>query len=77
MLRAACAAEKFTTGFNAMTDDFATAMFALWRQRVNGAFKAVEIMRNTVGHNFQGLVVIVPADFALHKDPFSNLFISF
>jgi hypothetical protein len=38
------AAIKDSAGFDAMADDFAAAMIADRRQRVDGAFKAIEEM---------------------------------
>ncbi len=49
---------------HAMADDAAPAMAALRRQRVNCAFKAIEIMRNAVHHDFDRFVVFVAATFA-------------
>jgi hypothetical protein len=70
MMRATGAAEKFTAGFNAVTNDFATAMFATGREQMDRAFEAIEIMRDAVHKNFQRLVVFVSADFTFHELPF-------
>lgn len=70
MMRATGAAEKLAAGFNAVTDDFAAAMFATRREQMNGAFEAIEIVRDAVDQNFQRLVVFVSADFTFHEFPF-------
>jgi len=38
------AAVKVSTGLDSMADNFALTMMAFWRQGMNRAFKAVEIM---------------------------------
>jgi hypothetical protein len=69
MVGAVSATKITAAGFNAVTDDFAAAVFARRRQGVNGTFKTVEIVRDSVGHDFQWFVVLVSAYFALHKNP--------
>jgi hypothetical protein len=64
LLRAMGAAEKRAASFHAVPDDHAAAMPATRRQLMNRAFEAVEIMRDSVHHNLQRLVVFVPATFA-------------
>jgi hypothetical protein len=60
------AAIKIAVGFHTVTDNFAAAVFALGRQGVNGAFKAVEKMRCAILDDFQRLIVIVTANFTFH-----------
>ncbi len=68
LVRTMRAAVKDAVRLDAVADDLTAAMFALRRQRMNGALEAIEEMRFTVLHHFDRLVVIVPADFALnHK----------
>ena len=56
-------AVKGTLAFDAMADDFTIAVLAFWRERVDCAFEAVKIMGLTQDGNFQGFVVVVPANF--------------
>jgi hypothetical protein len=75
-VRAMRAAVNASCCLYTMTNDFAVAMAALWRQGMNGAFEAVEISGDTIDNNFQVLVVFVSANFALMH--FASLvFISF
>ena len=54
--------------FDAVPNDFASAMFALGRQCVYGAFEAVEVMRDPVYQDFNRLVVFIAATFTtVHK----------
>jgi hypothetical protein len=55
---------KVATRFNAMPNYFATAMIAFRGKGMNGAFETVEVMRNSIGDDFEGLIVIVAANFA-------------
>lgn len=48
-----------------MPDDLATAVIAYRRELMNSAFKAVEDVIVACFDNLEGLIVIVPADFAL------------
>jgi hypothetical protein len=61
------ATEVMAARLSAMPDDLATAMVALRSKRVNCAFKAIEIARDAIHHNFHGLVIIVSANFAFHN----------
>src|SRR5690349_948671 len=46
-------------------------MIAFRRQGMNGAFETIEIVRNTIDHNFESFIVFVSADFAfIHKQLF-------
>src|SRR4051812_9420816 len=47
-----------------MADDFAAAVIANRRDRVNRAFETVEHVRLAVPDNFEGLVVVVSANLA-------------
>ena len=67
MVRAIGATIKAAMSFNAMADDFAAAMLAFRRQRVNRAFKTVKIVRDAILDDLERLIVIVFADFTLHK----------
>jgi len=66
VMGAAGAAEKIALGFDAVADNFAAAMLAFGSKRVDGAFKAVEVMRDPVHHDLERLVVIVSTNFTLH-----------
>src|SRR6185437_543516 len=70
------AAINAAASLHAVTDDLAAALLTFWRQRVNGAFKTVEIMRDAVLDDFQRLIVIVAAHFTSHTlfFPFSRSF---
>jgi hypothetical protein len=63
MLCAVCATEELPIGLHAMSDDPAAAMAAGRRNRVNGAFEAVEDMGLTRLDQLERLVVIVSANF--------------
>jgi hypothetical protein len=56
---------------DAMADDLAIAVLAFWGKRVDGAFEAVKIMALTHDGDFQGFVVLVPANFTFmpHTNP--------
>jgi hypothetical protein len=54
---------KAATGFNAMPNYFATAMIAFRGKGMNGAFETVEVMGDSIGDDFEGLIVIVAANF--------------
>jgi hypothetical protein len=64
-MRAVCATKHLAVAFHAMPYDLAAAVRAGWRDRVNRAFEAIENMRLPADPNFEALVVIVPAYFAL------------
>ena len=67
MVRAIGATIKTPMRFNAVADNFAAAMLAFRRQRVNRAFKTIKVVRDAVLDDLDRLVIIVFADFALHK----------
>jgi hypothetical protein len=58
------AAEECAAGFDAVADDSASAMAALGREHVDGAFEAIEVARDAVDENFDRFVVFVAAAFA-------------
>lgn len=58
------ATEELPARFVAVAKDAAATMSAFRRQRMNGAFERIEIMRNAVLHDFQWLVVFIAAHFA-------------
>ncbi len=60
---AVSAAEEGARGFDPVTDDLAAAMFAFGGQRMYGALKTIEIMRDAVDDDLETLVVIIPANF--------------
>jgi hypothetical protein len=65
------AAKELPFGFNAVAYYPAFAMFANRGQGVDGAFETIEVMRRPVHHDFQRLVIVVPADFtSCHRFPF-------
>lgn len=64
MLRAMGAAIHHATGFMPVTDDTAATMRTLWGEGMNGAFKTVEVMRNSIHHNFERFIVLISAHFA-------------
>ena len=67
LVRTTSAAIEIAFRFNAVADDFAAAMRAFGRQRVDGAFKTVKKVRGAVPDDFQRLVVIISANFAAHN----------
>ena len=58
------AAEKLSIRFRAVADHLAPAVRALRRERVDGTFKRVEIVRLATDDDLHRLVVIIPAGFA-------------
>jgi len=59
---------KISTRFNSMADDLAATVLALRRQHLDGAFKAIEVMRNAIYDYFQRLIIFVAANFtSAHK----------
>lgn len=67
---AAGAAKEIAAGLNAVADYFAAAMFAFRSQRVDGAFEAIVVMRDSIHDNLHRLVVFVSTNFTLHGFPF-------
>src|SRR3954470_4249696 len=54
-----CAAKQLATGFGAVADDFAAAVLALRRERMNGALKAVKVMGDAVHDHLDRFVILV------------------
>jgi hypothetical protein len=65
LLRAVGAAIKGALRFDAMADNSALAVRAGRCERMNCALEAIENVRLSGVNDFEGLVVIVPADLAL------------
>jgi hypothetical protein len=65
------AAEVRAFLLDAVTDHLAAAVTAHGRQRLDRALEGVEDVRRAVHRDREGLVVVVPANFAdlLHDDP--------
>ena len=62
---------KTATGLDAVPDDFASTMLALGGQRVDGAFEAIEIMRDPGADDLQWFIVFVSTNFTtVHNAPF-------
>jgi hypothetical protein len=57
------AAEDLPVFFDSMTDNSASAVGTLGCQGVNRAFEAVEYVRHTGNRHFEGLIVVVSANF--------------
>jgi hypothetical protein len=69
-----CAAEELASDLYSVPDHLTLAMLADGRHFVNRALEAVEDVPRTRSFDYNGLVVIVTADFAVrHKIPFSSL----
>jgi hypothetical protein len=65
------AAENLPLFFHPMSDDPAPTMRTLRRKRLNGAFEAVENMAFVPDGYFEGLVIVISADFTgRHSCPF-------
>ena len=62
------AAEKDARLLQAMPEDAGATMIAGRRERVDGAFEAVERMRLAVHRDLKRLVVVVAASFARSHD---------
>jgi hypothetical protein len=60
--------EHFVLRFESMPDDASSAMCTGRRQRVNGAFKAIENMNRPGPANFEAFVIVIAAVFALSHD---------
>src|SRR5437879_2611226 len=72
-VRAIGAAIEILAGLDTMPNDFAIAMGAFGRQRLDGALETFEVVGNPVHHEFQGLVILVSANFTLsHNYPFKD-----
>jgi hypothetical protein len=56
---------------HAVTDDLSPAPVAFWRHDVDRALEAIEDVRLAVVFDFECLVVVVAAVFALRHDCFS------
>ena len=69
------AAKDLPFFFNAVTDDPTAAVRTLRREGVDRTFKAVEDVLPAARDHFEGLVVIVPAYFALSHGVFLRLLI--
>ena len=68
LVRAVAATVIVAARFHAMANDLASAMLAFGGERMNGALKAIEIMRDAICDNLQRLVVFVSANFTMgHK----------
>jgi hypothetical protein len=65
LLRAVGAAIEGALRFDAMADDPALTVRTRRRERMNCAFEAIENVGLPGVNDFEGLVVIVPADLAL------------
>jgi hypothetical protein len=63
VLRAVIAAEHASLGFESVADDAHPTVSARGRETVNRALEAVEDMPPMGNQNFEGLVVVVAADF--------------
>jgi hypothetical protein len=59
-----CATVKSSLRFDAMADDFASAVLADRRELMDGAFEAVECMGVSGRDHLEGKIVVVAADFA-------------
>jgi hypothetical protein len=58
---------NIAASLHAVADDLAAAVLALWRERVNGAFKAIKVTRNAIVDYFQRLIVFISTNFTLHN----------
>ncbi|MCK1713077.1 MULTISPECIES: hypothetical protein [unclassified Bradyrhizobium] len=67
-LGAMLATEKGTRLLQAVSDDTDSTMIAGRRERVNGAFEAIERMRFAVHRDLKGLVIIIAAGFTCRHD---------
>ena len=62
------AAIEIAARFHSVAYNFAAAMITFRGHGMNGAFKAVKIMGDTIGDDFEGLIVIISTNFTLiHK----------
>jgi len=59
------AAVKVAARLDTVADNLAAAMIALGGQGMNRTLEAIKIMRDAGHHDFQRLVVIIPANFTL------------
>src|ERR1043166_6976871 len=70
-VRAVRAAKHRARSFHTVPNYLAAAMLTLRRQRVNGAFEAIEIMRHAIDDNLKRLVVFIFADFTFSHNHWS------
>jgi len=67
------AAKKLAAGFGAVADDFAAAVLALRRERMNGALKAVKVMGDAVHDHLDRFVILVSTNLTTPHNPPSLL----
>src|ERR1041385_8457764 len=71
------ATEVTSAGFDSVPNNSAATMFAFRCKGVNGAFKTVEVVRDSSDHHFNGLVVFVSTHFTtIHKSSKLKFFFS-
>ncbi|MDB6067426.1 MAG: hypothetical protein JWR26_3634 [Pedosphaera sp.] len=67
-MRAMGATEELTACLDPVANDLATAMLTVGCQGMDGAFKTIVIVRNSINHYFEVLIVFVSTNFAsVHK----------
>jgi len=59
------ATEEPASNFHSMSNNFALAMFADWRDRLNRALEAVEYMAISSRYDLETFVVVISTNFAL------------
>ena len=70
LMRAVRATEECSIGIDAVADDLAATMAANRRELLDRAFEAVKGVARSRGHDLEGEVVVVTADFTFrHKTP--------
>jgi hypothetical protein len=63
--RAVGTTEEPASNFHSMSNNFALAMFADWRDRLNRALEAVEYMAISSRYELETFVVVISTNFAL------------
>jgi hypothetical protein len=70
LMRTVGAAVAAPASFHAVADYFTATVLAFRCQGMNGALKAVEVVRDSIDEDFDGLVVLVSTDFTVfHNIP--------
>src|SRR5712691_10606644 len=68
------AAIKTAPGLHTVANDFAAAMLALWRQRMDRALETIKIMRDSRYHDLQRFIIFISTNFAsVHKYSFLSI----
>jgi hypothetical protein len=68
--------ENLSFAFHSMTDDFASALRALWREQMNRTLEGIESMRLPIVTHFERFIIIISAAIALRHNQFTSALVS-